>query len=69
MFEKSGNPVLGEKAFGSITMTGDSSQRMTMSGTMNKTGLLMLLVLAGAYYTWTALKNTDMNTEGYLPVR
>ncbi len=54
MFEKSGNPVLGEKAFGSITMSGDSSQRMTMQGTMNKTGLLMLLVLAGAYYTWTA---------------
>ncbi len=54
MFEKSGNPVLGEKAFRGLTLTGDTSQRMTLQGTMNKTGLLMLLVLAGAYYTWNA---------------
>lgn len=54
MFEKSGNPVLGEKAFRGITLSGDSTERMTIQGTMNKTGLLMLLVLAGAYYTWNA---------------
>ena len=54
MFEKSGNPVLGEKAFRGLTYSGDSTERMTLQGTMNKTGLLMLLVLAGAYYTWNA---------------
>jgi uncharacterized YccA/Bax inhibitor family protein len=52
MFQKSGNPVLGEKAFRGLTLSGDSADRMTLQGTMNKTGLLMLLVLAGAYYTW-----------------
>jgi uncharacterized YccA/Bax inhibitor family protein len=52
MFQKSGNPVLGEKAFRGLTLSGDSADRMTIQGTMNKTGLLMLLVLAGAYYTW-----------------
>jgi uncharacterized YccA/Bax inhibitor family protein len=54
MFEKSGNPVLGEKAFRGLTYSGESTDRMTIQGTMNKTGLLMLLVLAGAYYTWNA---------------
>jgi uncharacterized YccA/Bax inhibitor family protein len=54
MFEKSGNPVLGEKAFRGLTYSGESTDRMTLQGTMNKTGLLMLLVLAGAYYTWNA---------------
>jgi uncharacterized YccA/Bax inhibitor family protein len=58
MFEKSGNPVLGEKAFRGLTLSGDSTERMTLKRTMNKTGLLMLLVLAGAYYTW------DMFSKG-----
>jgi uncharacterized YccA/Bax inhibitor family protein len=54
MFDKSNNPVLGDKAFRGLTLSSDTSDRMTLQGTMNKTGLLMLLVLAGAYYTWTA---------------
>jgi uncharacterized YccA/Bax inhibitor family protein len=58
MFQKSGNPVLGEKAFRGLTLSGDATERMTIQGTMNKTGLLMLLVLAGAYYTW------DMFSKG-----
>ncbi len=53
MFEKSSNPVLGDKAFRGLTLTGDQSERMTVQGAMNKTGLLLLLVLGGAYYTWS----------------
>ena len=53
---KSGNPALGEKAFRTITLT-DSSSAMTMRGTMNKLGLSMLLLLAGAFYTWTGFSN------------
>ncbi len=53
MFDKSSNPVLGEKAFRGLTLTGDQSERMTVQGSMNKTGLLLLLVLGGAYYTWS----------------
>ncbi len=53
MFEKSSNPVLGDKAFRGLTLSGDSSERMTAQGAMNKTGLLLLLVLGGAYYTWS----------------
>jgi uncharacterized YccA/Bax inhibitor family protein len=54
MFEKSGNPVLGEKAFRGLTLSGDTTERMTQQGTMNKTGLLLLLVLGAAFYTWNA---------------
>jgi len=53
MFDKTSNPVLGEKAFRGLTLTGDQSERMTVQGSMNKTGLLLLLVLGGAYYTWS----------------
>ena len=53
---KSGNPALGEKTFRTITLT-DSGSAMTMRGTMNKLGLSMLLLLAGAFYTWTGFAN------------
>lgn len=65
MFEKSGNPVLGEKAFRGLSYSGQSTERMTMQGTMNKTGLLMLLVLAGAYFTWDAASK-GQNVQVYM---
>jgi uncharacterized YccA/Bax inhibitor family protein len=65
MFDKSHNPVLGEKAFKGLTLSSDSSERMTLQGTMNKTGLLMLLVMAGAYYTWTAFAK-GQNVQMYM---
>ena len=46
---RSNNPVLKEKLFtGSIT-TGET---MTIQGTVNKTGLLLLLVFVAAAWTW-----------------
>ena len=49
---KSSNPTLNEKVFREITIT-DSTEVMTVRGTMNKVGLMMLLVAAGAMYTWS----------------
>ncbi len=47
---KSSNPVLKEKAFGrDYTMQSDV---MTVNGTMNKTSILLLLVVASAVFTW-----------------
>src|SRR5688572_2727218 len=50
---KSGNPVLNEKRF---EKTVDRSQNdvMTQSGTLNKFGLMMLLLIASASFTWKA---------------
>jgi uncharacterized YccA/Bax inhibitor family protein len=59
---KSGNPALGEKTFRTITLT-DSSSAMTVRGTMNKLGLSMLLLLAGAFYTWQGFANNDTNVQ------
>lgn len=47
---KSSNPVLKEKAF-SRDYTAQSDV-MTVNGTINKTGLMLLLVIAGAVFTW-----------------
>lgn len=48
---KSSNPVLKERAFEKGFST--ASGTMTINGTVNKTALLLLLVIAGAVYTWS----------------
>ena len=53
-FFKSGNPALNGKNFEkTIHPTGDAGV-MTEKGTLNKFGLLMVLVLASASFTWKA---------------
>lgn len=50
---QSGNPTLTEKIFDkSRTQIGDLNGTMTLRGTMNKFGFLMLMVLGAAAYTW-----------------
>ena len=46
---RSSNPVLREKTFSGQIVTG---QEMTLQGTVNKTGLLLLFVVIGAAWTW-----------------
>src|SRR5690349_20198966 len=50
---KSGNPVLNEKKFES-TVDRMENDVMTQSGTLNKFGLMMLLLIAAATFTWKA---------------
>ena len=48
---RTANPALNEKVFqqaGSV----DIAQGMTVNGTVNKTGIMLLLLIAGATYTW-----------------
>ena len=46
---RSNNPVLKEKIFAGQIATGET---MTIQGTVNKTGLLLLLVVVAAAWTW-----------------
>lgn len=53
---QSGNPALGKNTFldaasGAVVARGDDV--MTINGTVNKTGLLLVLVLVGAMYSWS----------------
>jgi uncharacterized YccA/Bax inhibitor family protein len=48
---KSGNPTLSEKQFEQSLATG-TGETMTVRGTMNKFGFLMLMVMAGAAFAW-----------------
>jgi uncharacterized YccA/Bax inhibitor family protein len=54
---KTSNPALGESTFRNVAGTGygtyiDAASRMTLSGTVNKTGILLLLAVGSAAWTW-----------------
>ncbi|MDP9049329.1 MAG: Bax inhibitor-1/YccA family protein [Acidobacteriota bacterium] len=54
---KTSNPALGDKTFRDLANAGpsgilDSAGHMTLSGTVNKTGILLLCVMATAAWTW-----------------
>ena len=51
---KSGNPALSEKTFQNITFTSDTTNVMTVRGTLNKFGFMTIMLLAGAMFSWKA---------------
>jgi len=66
---KTGNPALGQNTFSDFAKSQyggqlvDASQRMTLSGTVNKTGFLLLCAAATAAWTWHSFMQThDLTT-------
>jgi len=51
LFE-SGNPTLSEKIFSKSLQGSEAYGQMTVRGSMQKFGFLLLMVVAGAAYTW-----------------
>ena len=48
---KSGNPTLSEKAFQG-SMATNYTETMTIRGTLNKFGFMLLMLMGTAYYSW-----------------
>jgi uncharacterized YccA/Bax inhibitor family protein len=68
---KTSNPALGKNTFSSFAQSQyggnlvDASQRMSLSGTVNKTGILMLCAVATATWTWNQFLGTqDLSVAG-----
>lgn len=60
---RSGNPALNQNTFLDVStgavVSRDASQVMTLGGTVNKTGFLLLLLLLTASYTWSLYTGPD----------
>jgi len=50
---RTGNPALGSSTFDKVAGSRSDAGVMTLQGTINKTGLLTLIVLVSAMITWT----------------
>lgn len=53
MIGRSGNPTLNENTFKRTTGYGNSASLMTIEGTVNKTFITLVLLLAGAFVSWS----------------
>jgi uncharacterized YccA/Bax inhibitor family protein len=68
---KTSNPALGQNTFSSFAQSQyggnlvDASARMSLSGTVNKTGILLLCAVATAAWTWNSFMQThDLSFAG-----
>jgi uncharacterized YccA/Bax inhibitor family protein len=71
---KTSNPALGDKTFTDLANASQldgvaEADRMTLSGTVNKTGILLLCAIATAAYTWRLyLQSADAASVGGLMI-
>jgi uncharacterized YccA/Bax inhibitor family protein len=68
---KTSNPALGQNTFSDAARSQyggslvDAASRMTLSGTVNKTGILLLCAIATAAWTWNQFMQThDLTVAG-----
>ncbi|HTC44788.1 MAG TPA: Bax inhibitor-1/YccA family protein [Steroidobacteraceae bacterium] len=52
-FLRSGNPGLNDKTFANQPLVGIGGERMTVQGAVNKSFLLLVVLLAGALWPWS----------------
>lgn len=67
---RSGNPALKESTFldlASGTVVRDDGSTMTLNGTVNKTGLLLLLSVITATFAWSQIEFTPEGPVGAMP--
>jgi uncharacterized YccA/Bax inhibitor family protein len=71
---KTANPALGQNTFSDFAKAQyggpliDASARMSLSGTVNKTGILLLCAIATAAWTWSMFSQTHDPGAVALPV-
>ncbi|HMD31148.1 MAG TPA: Bax inhibitor-1/YccA family protein [Candidatus Acidoferrales bacterium] len=57
------NPVMGDKTFGKAGAVG-VEQAMTLNGTVNKTGLLLIFTILTASWTWNLARSENPSAAG-----
>ena len=68
MFGRSGNPAMNDATFSNFTPDSMApGKTMTLQGTVNKTGILLLLVMITATYTWNQFFSTGL-PETVMPI-
>src|SRR5882672_11362047 len=55
---RSGNPSLNDRVFGSQPRPAFGEERMTLQGSINKSFLLLVVLLAGAFWPWSQYLST-----------
>ena len=56
---RTGNPGLNEKTFASLPRLGIGVEGMTLKGTIDKSFLLLVVLMAAAFWPWSQMTNGD----------
>jgi uncharacterized YccA/Bax inhibitor family protein len=56
---RTGNPGLNEKTFASLPRLGIGVEGMTLKGTIDKSFLLLIVLMAAAFWPWSQMVNGD----------
>ncbi len=65
---RSSNPVMSGRVFEKVGSVEAGSSFMTINGTITKIGLMLLLVIVSAAYTWTMVAGADPGRAGTLAI-
>lgn len=65
---RSSNPVMTGKIYEKVGATAAGSSTMTINGTITKIGLMLLLIVAAAAYTWNIVMGADPGKAGTLAI-
>ena len=65
---RSSNPVMTGKIYEKAGTLSSGSSVMTIHGTINKVGIMLLLVIAAAAYTWNMVMGEDPGRAGTLAI-
>ncbi|MDF1575100.1 MAG: Bax inhibitor-1/YccA family protein [Bacteroidales bacterium] len=63
---RSSNPAMTGKIFEKAGIAAAGSSTMTINGTINKIGLMLLMLIAAAAYTWNMVMGADPGRAGTL---
>ena len=63
---RSSNPAMTDRIFDKAGTAVAGSGTMTINGTINRIGLMLLLLIAAAAYTWTIVMGADPGRAGTL---
>lgn len=63
---RTSNPALNESVFHNEALTAESTQAMTLEGTVWKTGVLLAILVGAAGFTWTQVLANPQAVGGYI---
>ncbi|MHB8813138.1 MAG: Bax inhibitor-1/YccA family protein [Steroidobacteraceae bacterium] len=57
---RTGNPMLNERTFGNLPRVGFGAEGMTLKGTIDKSFLLLIVLMAAALWPWSQMASGDL---------
>lgn len=65
---KSGNPTLSENKFRDTVITISNENSMSIRGTLNKFGFMLLMLMGSAFYSWKEFAESEGTSSNLMPI-